>query len=1098
MLALLIASASSEFIPSPAFSNAPDQRPFEALGSRTLEPLRFTEHEMRSDGPGPALSPADAEHARRRLSTVGSLLGDLALTTVSGSLQCEAGQTQGCSKTLPVGENIFGPFEAGFSSQQDNVIQNGFGCSTPSSCYSDGGIDTELSEAMCAHACGITLPRVEGGKRYGFLDTCGGHTGDYHFHQKLECLGASAAPTGNGHSTKIAEGTNAAKTPLYGQWEDYSTSTKPLLDACGGHFGVTPDSGGASVYHNHVQDKPPFFFGCYGPNADNTMVTVEQCRAIYATLNVPNSGGKKACDGDLKSLTTSLGTFQYDEWCPCWDGATSGNGVAGRGSNTGVDIVQLPFRSQSGTAAAAALPNVLIFQPDDMYQGYSASAWHAPTDPGFNLPSAASSLTANIDKIGTEGAVFTAAYTASGMCAPSRLALMTGRYPTRGAYAISKDGTSAPPAVTVPRSKMTGNDLTHNLPRALKSVGYTTFASGKWHLAADEELVELGCSSLSNGQPGCSYAVQQAAVKAAGFDKAEAVYISNLNGCGSTCMSTYSHNLEWLTAEALTFMHGAIDEQKPFFAYVNPTPPHQGSPTDGDWIQNVLTDNSGSSGFGPYTCDKTSAGTIADAWTANCKTSLSATADFSAWCSGCTMKSREQLWADTSGVSNMRDRSKVAGLAWADQSLGVLYTYLGEKSALASTIIVVTSDNGEAKGSVYEYGVRTMLNVRYGAAGGIAAGKAISAKVSNLDLAPSIFGLIGLSGTYDTDGVSWAAVATGASDSLSRSHLIVEMANDFGIIDTVTSAKLVYQDQTNANNLMNTNARSNYPNWGTETQLYDLTVDDQEATNLASNGGDWTSKLASLNAARSSHVVYVTNKACCTVAMSLTASGVAAALPSPSSPTLPSSPPTAAPAIEPGAETTETTARYVTRVTLVAQGSVADFTAARTRQIRQAFATAASVSLAAVELDVSEAASSGRRLALEEYEPWPQAAAAGGSGARRRRLQSASSSVVLTATVESSTASARDAATSSLSTSLSSATAATTFLSAAGVTVTQVPTVESVDIAVVAADSASNLGLIIGLAVGVPTALLLVVVVWWLVRRQRVQNIGPKSGSVAA
>ena len=36
------------------------------------------------------------------------------------------------------------------------------------------------------------------------------------------------------------------------------------LDACGGHFGITPDSAGSSVYHNHVQDMPPFTFGCYG------------------------------------------------------------------------------------------------------------------------------------------------------------------------------------------------------------------------------------------------------------------------------------------------------------------------------------------------------------------------------------------------------------------------------------------------------------------------------------------------------------------------------------------------------------------------------------------------------------------------------------------------------------------------------------------------------------------------------------------------------------------------------------------------------------------------------------------------------------------
>ena len=40
------------------------------------------------------------------------------------------------------------------------------------------------------------------------------------------------------------------------------------------------------------------------------------------------------------------------------------------------------------------------------------------------------------------------------------------------------------------------------------------------------------------------------------------------------------------------------------------------------------------------------------------------------------------------------------------------------------TVVVVTSDNGQAKGSVYEYGVRTLLHVRY-PDGGIRAGTTV-------------------------------------------------------------------------------------------------------------------------------------------------------------------------------------------------------------------------------------------------------------------------------------------------------------------------------------------------------------------------------------
>ena len=73
--------------------------PLLLVGASALERLRFTEHELRPDGPGPVLSSSDAESLRqRRLSVIGALLGDLALTTVSGTLQCDPGQTQGCSK----------------------------------------------------------------------------------------------------------------------------------------------------------------------------------------------------------------------------------------------------------------------------------------------------------------------------------------------------------------------------------------------------------------------------------------------------------------------------------------------------------------------------------------------------------------------------------------------------------------------------------------------------------------------------------------------------------------------------------------------------------------------------------------------------------------------------------------------------------------------------------------------------------------------------------------------------------------------------------------------------------------------------------------
>lgn len=135
------------------------------------------------------------------------------------------------------------------------------------------------------------------------LDECGGHQGDYHFHERLECLYNTTAP---GHSTKVGETTGGSS--LYGKWENQTTQEPPLLDACGGHIGPVPDESG-EPYHHHVQGNAPFTVGCEGPNDDGTLVTVAQCRAFYTGCG----------DEDPVQITTNDGVIAYDYWCPCFD-----------------------------------------------------------------------------------------------------------------------------------------------------------------------------------------------------------------------------------------------------------------------------------------------------------------------------------------------------------------------------------------------------------------------------------------------------------------------------------------------------------------------------------------------------------------------------------------------------------------------------------------------------------------------------------------------------------------------------------------------------------------------------------------------------------
>ena len=129
---------------------------------------------------------------RRRLFSAAIQFGDAGLTTVLATTD-QQGSGNGWSNTalsLPIGTSIYGAFEAGFSSQQDRVITEQFGCSTPSSCYSDGGWDTRFAQGACAGQCGITLPRWENGRLYSFADTCGGHTVCFQLCLKL-CMSES-------------------------------------------------------------------------------------------------------------------------------------------------------------------------------------------------------------------------------------------------------------------------------------------------------------------------------------------------------------------------------------------------------------------------------------------------------------------------------------------------------------------------------------------------------------------------------------------------------------------------------------------------------------------------------------------------------------------------------------------------------------------------------------------------------------------------------------------------------------------------------------------------------------------------------------------
>jgi arylsulfatase A-like enzyme len=105
--------------------------------------------------------------------------------------------------------------------------------------------------------------------------------------------------------------------------------------------------------------------------------------------------------------------------------------------------------------------------------------------------------TPNIDRLAREGMRFTGAYVNAPVCTPSRACIISGQYaPRHGIYIVSPEPTDASawqqyqrsttqkPMVPVANNKTLPASVI-GLPAALKSAGYVTGFTGKWHHQPD-------------------------------------------------------------------------------------------------------------------------------------------------------------------------------------------------------------------------------------------------------------------------------------------------------------------------------------------------------------------------------------------------------------------------------------------------------------------------------------------------------------------------------------------------------------------------------------------------------------------------------------
>lgn len=122
-------------------------------------------------------------------------------------------------------------------------------------------------------------------------------------------------------------------------------------------------------------------------------------------------------------------------------------------------------------AADARKPNILIILADDL--GYG--------DVHANNPTRGKIPTPHLDKLAAEGMRFTDGHSSSGVCSPSRYALLTGRYHWRTRLQTGIVPLWGAPLIAPER--MTIGTLA-------KQHGYRTAAIGKWHLGWDWPIAQ--------------------------------------------------------------------------------------------------------------------------------------------------------------------------------------------------------------------------------------------------------------------------------------------------------------------------------------------------------------------------------------------------------------------------------------------------------------------------------------------------------------------------------------------------------------------------------------------------------------------------------
>lgn len=385
-------------------------------------------------------------------------------------------------------------------------------------------------------------------------------------------------------------------------------------------------------------------------------------------------------------------------------------------------------------------PNVIFVMIDDYGwadMGYNGSKFYE---------------TPNLDRLASESMQFTDGYAAASISSPTRVSLMTGKYPARTGitdwipgyqYNLPKDKLS--------QYKMIVPEIPLNMPleevtiaEAMKENGYTTYHIGKWHCAED---------SLYYPQ------YQGFDVNIGGWLKGSPNGIQRKQGGDGAYFTPYRNPYlpdgpkgEYLTdrlaTEAIKLIENT-DRNQPFFMYFSFYAVHTPIEAKPEYVEyfREKAQRMGIDTIQPFTTDLD--------WYKK--------ADHKAW-----------HWKERVIQSD----AEYAALIYSmDENLGRLLQALKDNGIEENTIVCLFSDNGGlstaegsptcnaplrgGKGWLYEGGIREPYLIKYPKMN--IAGKKCSIPVTSVDFYPTILDMAGLplKPEQHIDGVSLLPILKG-------------------------------------------------------------------------------------------------------------------------------------------------------------------------------------------------------------------------------------------------------------------------------------------------------------------------------------------------